>query len=489
MAGWRERFEDKVDRSGDCHVWTGAKTPSGVSQVRIGGKLRTAAQVAWEIEHGPLVHGSRIRSCDVTPLCVRVDHLDVEEPSPVAVERSRRAPRGSGSMREVADGKWKLTVDAGRDARGRRRRVTRTVHGSQRDASRALAALTTDVQSGKRKPSAPTTSGKAALSVTGLMEWYVPFAREVRGLERGTVHGYAEVFDVWLKDQIGHLAADRLTPGDVDVAFGKMRAGGLSQSRMGHARSALSGAYKWGRRHDKVTANPMAGFELPKSKKVKKKTVAPELGDLLALLEHARSEDPEFSPVLTLAATTGMRRGELSGLRRCHLRLDRQEIHVQRSISEIEGELEDKPTKTHDTRTVRLDEATTAFLVEHLSAMDERASELGFSVGDDGFVFSLEPDCHAPMRPELMTRRMRRLRKSLGAGSLSFDATILAMRKWTSTELLDAGFNPSTVSGRQGHTVQVMLNNYSAHRASADQAAADHLGDIVHGQPSAGDGS
>lgn len=39
------------------------------------------------------------------------------------------------------------------------------------------------------------------------------------------------------------------------------------------------------------------------------------------------------------------------------------------------------------------------------------------------------------------------------------------MRKWTSTELMDAGFNPATVSGRQGHTVQVMLTNYASRRA------------------------
>ena len=71
---------------------------------------------------------------------------------------------------------------------------------------------------------------------------------------------------------------------------------------------------------------------------------------------------------------------------------------------------------------------------------------------------------------------MRRIRRHLGITKAEFDANILAMRKWTSTELLDAGFNPSAVSGRQGHTVQVMLTNYSSRRSSADHAAADPLG-------------
>ena len=103
------------------------------------------------------------------------------------------------------------------------------------------------------------------------------------------------------------------------------------------------------------------------------------------------------------------------------------------------------------------------------------------SIRRDGFVFSLEPDCVAPMRPELMTRRMRNLRKTPRHHRSRLRRNILAMRKWTSTELMDAGFNPSAVSGRQGHTVQVMLNNYSSRRASADQAAADHLGNKVFG--------
>ena len=64
----------------------------------------------------------------------------------------------------------------------------------------------------------------------------------------------------------------------------------------------------------------------------------------------------------------------------------------------------------------------------------------------------------------------------------SFDATILALRKWTTSELMDAGFNPAAVSGRQGHTVQVMLHHYSTRRQSADKAAAEHLGQRIHGR-------
>ncbi len=113
MAAWEDRFEAKVDRSGACHLWTGAKTAAGVGQVRIDGKLRTAAQLAWELERGPIPAGGRIRSCMHHRLCVRVDHLEMDITAvEVETPRRKRAERGTGSKREVGDGKWKLTVDA-----------------------------------------------------------------------------------------------------------------------------------------------------------------------------------------------------------------------------------------------------------------------------------------------------------------------------------------------------------------------------------------
>jgi integrase len=68
-----------------------------------------------------------------------------------------------------------------------------------------------------------------------------------------------------------------------------------------------------------------------------------------------------------------------------------------------------------------------------------------------------------------------------GHGDLDFDGSILALRKFTSSELLDAGFNVSVVAQRQGHGPQVLTRHYSKSRASSDKRAAEHLGRVVHG--------
>lgn len=66
-----------------------------------------------------------------------------------------------------------------------------------------------------------------------------------------------------------------------------------------------------------------------------------------------------------------------------------------------------------------------------------------------------------------------------------FDGSILALRKFTSSELLDAGFNLSAVAQRQGHGPQVLVKHYAKRRDSADRKAADHLGRVIHRRASA----
>jgi integrase len=83
---------------------------------------------------------------------------------------------------------------------------------------------------------------------------------------------------------------------------------------------------------------------------------------------------------------------------------------------------------------------------------------------------------------ELAVRSALRREAAAAAGEVDyFDGSILALRKFTSSELLDAGFNLSMVAQRQGHGPQVLVKHYAKARPSADRKAADHLGRVVHG--------
>jgi intergrase/recombinase len=74
------------------------------------------------------------------------------------------------------------------------------------------------------------------------------------------------------------------------------------------------------------------------------------------------------------------------------------------------------------------------------------------------------------------------LRREHATGlDLNFNLSFNGFRKFTSSELLDAGFNISVVAQRQGHSPEVLAKHYTKARMSARRRAAEHLGSVVHG--------
>ena len=151
------RFEARVDRSGEHHLWTGRSVDrSGIGQVRVGGRLTTTRRVAWELANGDVPDGCRvILTCGVTA-CVRVEHLAIvnmerakTETSPAALRQGRGTP-GQGSKRRVRPGVWELSVVTGRLDDGRVRRSYRTVAGGTPDDAKAASAKRTSGSARKR---------------------------------------------------------------------------------------------------------------------------------------------------------------------------------------------------------------------------------------------------------------------------------------------------------------------------------------------------
>lgn len=70
-----ERFWSKVDKSGECWLWTANKDRRGYGQFFWQGRPQIATHFAWELANGPIPDGLWVlHRCDV-PSCVRVEHL------------------------------------------------------------------------------------------------------------------------------------------------------------------------------------------------------------------------------------------------------------------------------------------------------------------------------------------------------------------------------------------------------------------------------
>lgn len=222
MPPLEARFDAKVDRSGKHHLWMGAHDADGIGQIRVDGKLTTARRVAWELAHGPLPLNSRLSGCPDEPRCVRVAHLSLS--GRASRTARRRAPRGGGSKREIRPGVWKLTVSAGRDDSGKHRRVSRTIHGTETQASQALRRFAVKV----RGPVDPVTS-TLPWTLTELVARYVGHL-EHTGRSPATIRRYRSLLSGWIGPALGTVAPTDVTPDDVDQLLAQMHAAGQSPS-------------------------------------------------------------------------------------------------------------------------------------------------------------------------------------------------------------------------------------------------------------------
>jgi hypothetical protein len=102
----------------------------------------------------------------------------------------------------------------------------------------------------------------------------------------------------------------------------------------------------------------------------------------------------------------------------------------------------------------------------------------------DGHAMSYDDVAAALGRTQMWARRAcdAALRREQHAGdALACNVSFNGFRKFTSSELLDAGFNISVVAQRQGHTPVVLAKHYTKARGAARRQAAEHLGRVVHG--------
>src|SRR5207237_5567920 len=86
------------------------------------------------------------------------------------------------------------------------------------------------------------------------------------------------------------------------------------------------------------------------------------------------------------------------------------------------------------------------------------------------------PAVAAPRRPNLATYVFRRIRHDVGLDT----ARLHDLRHFVATQLIGAGHDIRTVSGRLGHAqTSTTLNTYAAFLGARDQEAANQLGALL----------
>ncbi len=196
------------------------------------------------------------------------------------------------------------------------------------------------------------------------------------------------------------------------------------------------------------------------------------------LMEALENEDIRTRALLTLAVTTGMRRGELVGLMWDDIDFDKQIITISRSVYKPKGEKQRiKSTKSvSSNRTVYIPDSCSRVLYELKiqQASDKRHSQ-GLWV-DTGFVFTdkygKNMSLYAP------TRICAEVQAKYGLRHLKLHG----LRHTCGSLMVEHGVDPETVKTVLGHESLKTTNRYLHPYAESMKEASEKMERIIRGK-------
>lgn len=385
-----------------------------------------------------------------------------------------------GTKTEVAPGVWRLRVYVGRRASGSPIQRTNTVHtgngrpgSGARAADRVLAQMVAEVDGGNR------TTG--ATTVDQLLDQWLEHCVSV-GRSPTTVRKYHEIADRTVRPELGKLRLTKLTARDLDRLYAKLTAKGNAPATVRRVHALIGAALHQAERWELVDRNVARRAQPPEVRT--KRVMAPSVQEVKQVLVEAEQTDPTLAVLLTLAATTGARRGELCALRWSDLDWGLATLAIERSVYEVQGGgWAEKDTKTHQERSVGLDEFTLAVLTAHRGRVDALAAELGLEVLPDAFLISRSPVGSEPILPSVVTHFTSKVAKRAGV-----DTHLHALRHFSATQAIASGFDPVTVGSRLGHAdPSITLRVYAHALERRDRDLANSLGQALAGSGSPDD--
>jgi integrase len=280
---------------------------------------------------------------------------------------------------------------------------------------------------------------------------------------------------VHLVQGLGRIPLAKLTPQHVQLFYSRKLAEGLSTSTVHHIHGTFHRALKDAMLMGLVQRN------------VTEMVRAPRRGsrEMIALTEqqakHLMSlvEGDRFEALYVLALTTGMREGELLGLRWQDVDVDRATLQVRLNVQEADGKFVIAETKTaYSRRNIALTKTAIEALRRH--RIRQNAERLALGAAWNGSYDLIFPNTIGGiMIPDNLVKRSF---KPLLAKADLPDMRFHDLRHTAATLLLSRGVNPKVVSEMLGHAdISITLCIY-AHVTPNMQQAAVAVMDSLFGE-------
>ncbi|MFS0555051.1 tyrosine-type recombinase/integrase [Brevibacillus sp. 179-C9.3 HS] len=381
------------------------------------------------------------------------------------------------SIQKRGENSWRLTVNAGKDTNGKYVRHCKTVRcRTKKEAEIELAKFQIEVEAGEY-----IAPEKLTLNAF-IHEWKDKYA--IKELETKTMSIYLRILEKRILPIIGHFRLYQIKPMHIVSLLSDLGKEGSRQDRKEGVLSSgsiqyvyrvlkniFSRAVEW----RIIKSNPVADVKSPRV--VYKESEVYDENEIQLLFQALECEPYHWRMMITLALTTGLRRGELVALEWKHIDLEAGTIHVKQSIANfINGKPIIKEPKTKKSlRKISLSDGVLSELKEYYKFCTQDWDKLKETRDEEHFFvfFNQYGRAFYPESPYLWFRGFLKKHK------LKY-IRFHDLRHTSATLLINKGVHAKIISERLGHAnITTTMNIYGHVLSKADKEAANKFDQII----------
>ncbi|NNC81464.1 MAG: site-specific integrase [Acidimicrobiales bacterium] len=369
---------------------------------------------------------------------------------------------------------WYVVVDLGRDANGKRRQKWHGGFNTRKEAEVARSRIVGDLHDG-------TYTEPTKLTLREWVEdrWLPTVQTQVKP---STFESYRRNMSHHVLPTLGGRGIRDIGPGQLNSLYAELLAsgrrngpGGLSAKTVHYIHTILHKALADALDASLVAANVAERAKPPRPRAratTELRFWTPEqLRCFLRFVEGQR-----LQAAWHVSAMTGMRRGEVLGLRWADVDLGSARIHVRQALVSVAYELVVSTPKNHRARVIDLDRGTVEQLYSHRQHQLNERAVWAIDYQDADLVFCKENG--EPLHPQTYTQSFERLIARTDLPKIRLHD----LRHTHATIALRAGVQPKVISERLGHESPAFTLKQYAHVIPGMQAdAAARVASIIAG--------
>jgi integrase len=287
-----------------------------------------------------------------------------------------------------------------------------------------------------------------------------------------TFERYEQVVRVHIRPALGKVKLKNLTSAHVRGLYRQKLDAGLSSRTVQYVHVTLHKALKQAVSDGLIPRNVT---EAAKPPQVRREEMQPLTAEQVKVLFEAAKGD-RLEALYVLAVTTGLRQGELLGLRWDDIDLEVGTLQVRRTLTTAKGgPVLSTPKTKGSRRSVKLSQTALKALRSHLERQLEEIDRVGDLWCENGLIFASEGGSLLS-RQHVTAHRFKPLLKRAGLPEIRFHD----LRHTCATLLLIKNVNPKVVSEMLGHSsIAITLDTYSHVLPTMQESAAKAMEDVL----------